>query len=172
MVHNIWPHIIWRSRSACDFQTYTCSKFTISRVNRMITRLNSGIRNWHNFLCVRFFYFKKLELIQWIVQFYKNPILNFFSIFFENAWVTLICVGVSLSRFELNLRNFSSRKIHFEGFIIPNFFPRRVAPIRLVSIDAEFNDESENFCQKVAGGCPRTVSPTQKLKSPFSNRKF
>ena len=56
----------------------------------------------------------------------------------------------------------------FWRFFIRIFFPRRLAPYRLVSKDVKFSFASFYQYKKTSRGFPPTQTPTQKLKIGFS----
>ena len=107
-----------------------------------IYRLNSGIRNRNNFFQWAIFYFKKVDLTQWIMpilgipNFWSNSLgIRFwdFCSIFEIAWVAPICVGVVISKLSnaLNFLCWSFSYIKLRVFIRfhvnpRNFYPRKI----------------------------------------------
>ena len=151
-------------------------------------RLNSGIRNCHFFFGWAFFCFKKLEVIQWIMvilgisKFWFNSLGIWFWNFpriFENAWVALICLGVSFWKspdvltlirwsfwyiklavliwFHLNPRNFNPRNFWFlVGFSFKTIFAPSPTTTTFISKDAELSCTSFDTCERFAASCPLT----------------
>ena len=112
----------------------SCFRLHLSLIG-WIPGLNLGII----FLYGRVFCFKKLEEIQWIMlvlgiwKFWLNSLgLRFwkFSRIFENAWVKLICVGVSFSKSPnvLTLLRWSFWHIKSAEIIWFRFNPRNFNP--------------------------------------------
>ena len=137
-----------------------------------------------------FFYFKKVELTQWIVPILGIP--NFrsnslgilfwdFSSIFEIARVLLICVGVLFPKspiayiflrwsfWYLKLRvliwfHLNPRNFNSRNF---RFWVGTVTVIRFEPKDVEFFCASFELCEKFVRGCPLTQTPMQKLKLDF-----